>query len=81
MIMTWSIVTSRRCARITRLSMEGIALPRIHLKIACGVLKPHIFCTSATFNPLDFSSALIFAAVAAMLIVGAAVAAEVTDDL
>ena len=58
--------------------------PRIHLKIACGVLNPHMACTSATLSPLALSKDLIFAPVAVMLIVGAAVAtvaAEVTDDI
>ena len=58
-----------------------MASPRIHLKMACGVLNPHVFCTSATLRPLALRRALIFAPVAVMLIVGAAETAVVTDDI
>ena len=61
--------------------LNAMASPLIHLKIACGVLNPHVACTSATLSPLALSKALIFAPVAAMLIVGADETAEETDDV
>lgn len=66
---------------MTMLSIEGIASPLIHLNIACGVLKPNTVCTSATLSPLPFIKALMFAPVAIISIVGAAMGIKITTFL
>jgi hypothetical protein len=49
--------------------------------MACGVLKPNTVCTSATLSPLPFIKALMFAPVAIISIVGAAIGIKITTFL
>ena len=69
-IIILSIGTSNISASIIRLSIVGTASPRIHLKIACGVLKPHLACTSDILKPLDLMIFLILLPVAFTSIIG-----------
>ena len=62
-------VQPNRSATITMLSMVGMASPRNHLKIACGVPKPQAFWISAVVIRRAFIIALMFAPVAVVLIV------------
>lgn len=69
-IIILSIGVSNISASIIRLSIVGTASPRIHLKIACGVLKPHRACTSDILKPLDLMIFLILLPVAFTSITG-----------
>jgi len=69
-IIILSMVTSNISASIIRLSIVGTASPRIYLNIACGVLKPHLACTSDILKPLDFIIFFILLPVAFTSIIG-----------
>ena len=69
-IIILSIGTSNISASIIRLSIVGTVSPRIHLNIACGVLKPHLACTSDILKPLDLMIFLILLPVAFTSIIG-----------